>query len=142
MKLKKNFEMKYGSLSEQTTYSKCCKTRESNDDDSARNFFWCMVMVYLLSFPTKKARMFCNIGVNIHKILSYIQKYNKIRRPKSEMRGIKLSLIHVCKTAPVNTGKCKHMTIYKCLKIEPSLIFMVWGMVGYDTTPLQRSTVG
>lgn len=137
MKLKKNFEMKYGSLSEQTTYS--CKTRESNDDDSARNFFWCMEMVYLLSFPTKKARMFCNIGVNIHKILSYIQKYNKIRRPRSEMRGIKLSL---CKTAPVNTGKCKHMAIYKCLKIEPSLIFMVWGMVGYDATPLQRSTVG
>lgn len=96
----------------------------------------------LAQFPNKKARMFCNIGVNIHKILSYIQKYNKIRRPRSEMRGIKLSLIHVCKTAPVNTGKCKHMAIYKCLKIEPSLIFMVWGMVGYDATPLQRSTVG
>lgn len=40
----------------------------------------------LAQFPNKKARMFCNIGVNIHKILSYIQKYNKIRRPKSDER--------------------------------------------------------
>lgn len=60
--------------------------------------------------PSKKTECVTK-GVYMHKILSDVQKHYKIRRPNSEIRGIKFYL-----TMLLCTPQSTHMII--CLQIE------------------------